>query len=154
MQSTANTLCGDFVTSSEEETSLLGENLGAQLLAAGSPHALLLEGPLGAGKTCFIRGLVRGIGGNESVSSPTFALVHEYNSGKIPVAHLDFYRLRSEDEVLALGWDDLLAECIVAAEWGNRFPSVFPPGSLHLVFQERSDISRQISIRTTANPNQ
>ena len=154
MQSTANSLCGDFVTSSEDETSALGAHVGAQLLAAGSPRALLLEGPLGAGKTCFIRGLVAGIGGDENVSSPTFALVHEYNSGKIPVAHLDFYRLRSEDEVLALGWDDLVAECIVAAEWGNRFPGVFPPGSLHLIFEEKSDSCRVITIRTTNSRNQ
>jgi tRNA threonylcarbamoyladenosine biosynthesis protein TsaE len=73
-------------------------------------------------------------------------LVHEYGGGRIPVAHLDFYRLRSAQEVWALGWEDLVAECIVVAEWGNLFPEVFPADSLHLIFREEADASRSITI--------
>jgi tRNA threonylcarbamoyladenosine biosynthesis protein TsaE len=146
MQSTGNILGGDFVTGGEEETLALGEQLGQLLGAQGVPRALILQGPLGAGKTCFIRGLVKGLGAADAVSSPSFALVHEYTTGKIPLAHLDFYRLKNEAEVLALGWEDLLTECVVAAEWGDRFPNLFPPGSIHLTFEELAGGSRQISI--------
>lgn len=146
MDAIANSLCGKFVTHNEKETDALGRRVGETLARQGTPHALILEGALGAGKTCFVRGLVRGVGSNESVSSPTFALVHEYGGGRIPVAHLDFYRLRSAQEVWSLGWEDLVAECIVVAEWGNLFPEIFPADSLHLIFREETDGSRLIVI--------
>lgn len=146
MQSIANRVCGDFVTRSEADTEMLGRRVGETLASLGKAAALSLEGPLGAGKTCFIRGLVLGIGGGDVVASPTFALVHEYTAGRLPVAHLDFYRLRSAEEVLALGWDDLVADGIVVAEWGNLFPEVFPPGSQRVVVAEQSDGARKITI--------
>jgi tRNA threonylcarbamoyladenosine biosynthesis protein TsaE len=146
MEAMANEWCGEFVTRDEAETEAVGEALGRKLREEGVPLALSLEGTLGVGKTCLVRGLVRGLGCPDPVSSPTFALVHEYRTGSLPIAHLDFYRLKNEEEIWALGWQELLQECVVAAEWGNRFPQVFPRGSLRLVFQEKEKTLRSILV--------
>lgn len=100
----------------------------AQTLGAGA--VLALCGDLGAGKTCFVRGLVAGLGSPDPVTSPTFPLVHEYPGGCLPVAHFDFYRVESADELVAAGWDDYLdRDGIVVAEWADRFPELLPPGT-------------------------
>ncbi|MGC1481202.1 MAG: tRNA (adenosine(37)-N6)-threonylcarbamoyltransferase complex ATPase subunit type 1 TsaE [Chthoniobacterales bacterium] len=86
-----------------------------------------LEGPLGAGKTHFAKGVVAGLGGEGEVSSPTFTLVHEYGGGRLPVAHFDFYRLEEVGDLLHLGFDDYLDGIgVVLIEWGDRFPDVLP----------------------------
>ena len=73
-------------------------------------------------------GLTRGLGGTEDVTSPTFTLVHEYPSGRLPVYHFDFYRMDSEAEVLGIGWDEFLdAGGVCVVEWADRFPSLLPP---------------------------
>jgi tRNA threonylcarbamoyladenosine biosynthesis protein TsaE len=83
---------------------------------------VLLEGELGAGKTCLVRGLCRALGVPEDVpvTSPTFALVHELE-GRVPIVHADLYRLETLDEVSDLGLDDQIADAIVFVEWGERF---------------------------------
>jgi tRNA threonylcarbamoyl adenosine modification protein YjeE len=94
-----------LVTASAEETERAGEELAAEL---GPGDVVALVGELGAGKTCFARGLVRGLGGGDAVSSPTFVLVNRYR-GRVPIHHLDAYRTGSLSEVLDLGFDELLA---------------------------------------------
>lgn len=103
---------------------------------AGRPAVLSLEGPLGAGKTSFVKGLAKGLGCNPAdVASPTFALVHEYHSGNRALAHLDLYRLDSPHELDALGLEDILAEHdITAIEWGDKFLPQLPPATIRLVF--------------------
>lgn len=92
------------------------------------PAVIGLCGPLGAGKTHFTQGLVEGLGASDWVSSPTFGLVHEYRTGRLPVIHLDFYRLKSAQELLLLGWDEWLDEGVVmVAEWADRFGEWMPP---------------------------
>ncbi len=89
---------------------------------------LALVGGLGAGKTHLTKGLAEGLGCGAEATSPTFALLHEYPGGRLPLAHLDFYRLGSADELLAIGWDELLDQGgVVVAEWADRFPEVMPP---------------------------
>lgn len=89
-----------------------------------------LNGPLGAGKTHFAKGIVSGIGSADEVTSPTFALVNEYSSGRFPVFHFDFYRLDSADELLRIGWDEYLDdEGIVLVEWASKFPDLLPAGA-------------------------
>lgn len=112
------------VTHSEEETSAAGSNL-ARTLAAGA--VVLLTGELGAGKTAFVRGMAQGLGIDpEQVSSPTFTLIQEYRGGRLPLHHVDLYRLRSI-EVDDLGLDELtLGEGITAIEWPDRLPRPFP----------------------------
>jgi len=91
-------------------------------------EVLALCGSLGAGKTHFTQGLARGLEiAPQSVTSPTFTLVHEYAGGRLPLYHFDFYRLESEDELLGVGWEEYLEEPgIVVAEWADKFPHLLP----------------------------
>lgn len=120
--------CGSEAATREAGRRLAGVLRGGEVLS--------LEGPLGAGKTTFVKGLAEGLGCRASeVSSPTFTLVHEYPGGRFPVVHLDLYRLESSEELAALGFDDLLAgSTITAIEWGDKFPEALPPGALRFVF--------------------
>lgn len=93
------------------------------------PGCVILDGPLGAGKTAWVRGFARGWGCAAEVSSPSFSLVQEYHGGPLPLYHLDFYRLTHEEEVWGLGFEDLLTTGWVLVEWGSRFPGVFPSGA-------------------------
>jgi tRNA threonylcarbamoyladenosine biosynthesis protein TsaE len=123
----------EWFCESVAETREAGRQL-AGLLRGG--EVLSLEGPLGAGKTTFVQGLAEGLGCRaDEVSSPTFTLVHEYPDGRLPLVHLDLYRLDSPDELAALGFDDLLAGPTIAAlEWGDKFPEALPPGAWRFVF--------------------
>ncbi len=122
------------------------ENLGraaAGMVGAGSVIALV--GGLGAGKTHWTKGFVAGIGSMAEVTSPTFGLVHEYPGGRLPVFHLDFYRLDSAEELIALGWDELLEQDgAIIAEWGDKFPEVMPPETIWLHFTVEPDGSRTV----------
>lgn len=120
------------VCRTEAETRALGCAFGA---AALNGDAFSLEGPLGAGKTQFVKGLALGLGIGEEVCSPTFSLVHEYNSGRLPLAHLDLYRLESAEELRALGFEDLADLGVLAIEWGDKFPESLPPGTLRVRFE-------------------
>ncbi len=101
---------------------------GAAIAATLKPgDVIALCGPMGAGKTHLTRGLCEALGCRDSVSSPTFGLVHEYHGGLCPVFHFDFHRLRSAQEALALGWDDYLdAGGIAIIEWADLFPELLP----------------------------
>jgi len=123
-----------LVCFSEEET----QGAGRTMAEALSPGACLsLEGPLGAGKSSFVRGLAAGLGIDpKAVSSPTFTLVHEYAGGRLPLVHMDLYRLRFPSELDALGFDDLLdGTSVLAIEWGNKFPDLLPSGTWRLHFE-------------------
>lgn len=106
-----------FLTHSEQETEQLGEQL-AKKLKPGT--VIAYEGDLGAGKTAFTRGLARGLGITERVTSPTYTIVNEY-PGKIPLFHFDMYRLSSSEELFDIGWEDYLERGgILAVEWSER----------------------------------
>lgn len=109
-----------FVSGSVEETERIGAEL-AQRLPAGSVVAF--SGDLGAGKTAFVRGMARGLGIRERITSPTFTIVNEYEGGTCPLFHFDLYRLSGEDELFDIGWEDYLARGgICAVEWSERAP--------------------------------
>lgn len=114
-----------------EDTRALGEAM-AEGLTQGT--VLSLEGPLGAGKTQFTGGVVKGLGCDGEASSPSFALMHEYSGAKWPVFHFDFYRMKDEEELLTSGFDDCVPAGVTLAEWGDKFPTAFPPGTLRLKF--------------------
>jgi tRNA threonylcarbamoyladenosine biosynthesis protein TsaE len=102
-----------------------GERLGR---AAEAPLIVTLAGDLGAGKTTLVRAICCGYGVAEEVTSPTFALVHEYQGGRTPVYHLDLYRLRDESELTQLGWDELMAQrALILIEWPERAGAWVPP---------------------------
>jgi tRNA threonylcarbamoyladenosine biosynthesis protein TsaE len=88
-------------------------------------------GDLGAGKTEFVKGIAEGLGCSDSVTSPTFSLVHEYRTGRLPFLHMDFYRLQDERELDEIGFDDYLNEpAVCAIEWADRFPDRVPTDAL------------------------
>jgi tRNA threonylcarbamoyladenosine biosynthesis protein TsaE len=105
-----------------------------------------LVGGLGAGKTHWTKGFVAGCGSATEVTSPTFGLVHEYPNGRLPLAHLDFYRLDSAAELIALGWDELLEQDgVIVAEWADKFPELLPEGTCWLRFNIEPDGNRTVS---------
>lgn len=117
------------VSQSPEETRAFGQVLG-ELLRPGD--VIGLSGNLGAGKTVLAQGIGLGLGVSEVVCSPTFALVHEY-AGRVPVWHLDTYRVASLDELADLSWDDLLhGGGVVVVEWPERIEAALPPERLEL----------------------
>ena len=108
----------EFVTNSPEETEMLGCRLGERL----EPGAVVaFTGDLGAGKTAFTRGLARGLGISDRVTSPTFTIVNEYEGGRLPLFHFDMYRLGSADELFDIGWEDYLRRGgVCAVEWSEN----------------------------------
>jgi tRNA threonylcarbamoyladenosine biosynthesis protein TsaE len=122
------------------------ENLGREMAKFVRPGVVIaLVGDLGAGKTHWTKGFVAETGSAAEVTSPTFGLVHEYGGGRFPVFHLDFYRLKSAEELLALGWDELLdQEGVIIAEWGDKFPEMLPPRTIWLQFTVEPDGSRTV----------
>src|SRR5213593_3250525 len=107
-----------IVTSSEAETAAIGRDLAPQL-SAGS--VVLLFGDLGAGKTAFVRGLAEGLGiKSEEVSSPTFTIMQEYRGGRLPLYHVDLYRLDDPREIDDLGLDEIAEEGVLAIEWAEK----------------------------------
>ena len=107
-----------YTTNSPAETEALGASLG-KILAPGT--VIAYRGDLGAGKTAFTRGLARGLGVKESVTSPTYTIVNEYISGSMPLFHFDMYRLGSEDELFDIGWEDYLERGgVCAVEWSEN----------------------------------
>ena len=124
----------EYVTNGEEETEALGRRLG-QVLQPGAVVAF--TGDLGAGKTAFTRGLARGLGISERVTSPTFTIVNEYEGGRLPLFHFDMYRLGSADELFHIGWEDYLARNgVCAVEWSENVDEALDGDTI------RVDISR------------
>jgi tRNA threonylcarbamoyladenosine biosynthesis protein TsaE len=125
---------------SPEAMEALGRK-AAKTAASGS--VIALTGGLGAGKTHWTKGFVAGIGSTADVTSPTFGLLHEYPDGRLPVFHLDFYRLESAAELVALGWDELVDEDgIIVAEWADKFPDLLPANALWLNIRVAPDGAR------------
>lgn len=117
-------------TRSPEETWELAAEL-AESLAPGS--AIALHGDLGAGKTCLVQGLAAALGIDEPVTSPTYTIVCEYPSGRLPLYHIDLYRLSGPEECLGIGLEECLeAGGIVAIEWAERAEGLLPPDLLHI----------------------
>ena len=108
----------EFITNSPQETENLGAALG-KILRPGT--VLAYRGDLGAGKTAFTRGLARGLGYTEPVTSPTYTIVNEYLGGRLPLFHFDMYRLASSDDLWDIGWEDYLERGgICAVEWSEN----------------------------------
>jgi tRNA threonylcarbamoyladenosine biosynthesis protein TsaE len=136
---------GEFITHTEEETIALAARLAAEWQ---QPLVVLLIGDLGAGKTTFAKGVAEGLGvvRAEDVSSPTFALIHEYGDrGRL--YHIDLYRLDTEAEIESLGLDELFSRpAIVLLEWAERFPRLLPEERLEIRITARDDDSRLIRV--------
>ena len=136
-----------FTTNSPMETERIGEALG-KILPAGT--VLAYEGDLGAGKTAFTRGLARGLGYTEPVTSPTYTIVNEYLSGRLPLFHFDMYRLRSADDLWDIGWEDYLdRNGICAVEWSENVADAME-NAISVRIEKTGDESRRITIEGSA----
>jgi tRNA threonylcarbamoyladenosine biosynthesis protein TsaE len=134
----------EIVTAAPEATFALGEALGRRLEAG---DLVMLSGDLGAGKTALAQGIAAGLGVTEPVSSPTFALVHEYR-GRVRVWHLDVYRLRGPEELADLSWDDLLrGGGVLLVEWPERIREALPPERLDLALEYVDETRRRIAFQ-------
>ena len=121
---------------SVEETEQLGQALAEHL---GPGTVVAFTGDLGAGKTAFVRGLARGLGIPDRVTSPTFTIVNEYEGGRLPLFHFDMYRLASSEELFDIGWEDYLARGgVCAVEWSENIADALE-GDLVQVDLRRGD---------------
>lgn len=133
-----------LVSPGVEITHAWGEALGAQL-APGD--VIALQGDLGAGKTNFVQGLARGLGVTEDVNSPTFILANEYWSGRLPLYHIDAYRLENAAGAHGFGLDDYLnGEGVTVIEWAERVRDALPRDVLWIVLDYVSENERQLTL--------
>lgn len=130
-------------TTSPEQTAAAGATLGSTL---GAGDVVALYGELGSGKTCFIQGLVRGVGVTTPATSPTFVLINEYR-GHLPVHHVDAYRTGSLSELMELGLLDLMGgDGVTLIEWADRAEPLLPPRAVRVRLEGVGDEPRAITI--------
>ena len=132
-----------FLTNSPAETEALGAAVG-KILQPGT--VIAYRGDLGAGKTAFTRGLARGLGYTDMVTSPTYTIVNEYLGGRIPLFHFDMYRLASSDDLWDIGWDDYLDRGgVCAVEWSENVSDAME-GAILITIHKTGAESRRIEI--------
>jgi tRNA threonylcarbamoyladenosine biosynthesis protein TsaE len=139
-----------FYSDSPEQTERIGEKL-ASVLHPGDVVAYY--GGLGMGKTALTRGVARGLGVRETVTSPTYTIVNEYESGRMPLFHFDMYRLGSADELFDIGWEDYLARGgVCCVEWSENVDEAFEqPIRVEFARGDCGDNSRVITITGGTN---
>lgn len=125
-----------------EATVAFGRRLGVSLRPG---DVVLLEGPLGAGKTALVAAIARGLDSTDDVGSPTFVLVRQYE-GRLPLVHADLYRLESAQEIAALGLLELSENGVLAVEWAERAPSLALDGALHLRLTPQDETTRLVDV--------
>jgi tRNA threonylcarbamoyladenosine biosynthesis protein TsaE len=132
-----------FTTHSQEETAAIGRKLASGL----TPGAVvLLIGDLGAGKTALVRGLAEGLGvAPDDVSSPTFTLMQEYRGGRVPLIHVDLYRLNDGREIDDLGLEELGLNSVLAIEWAEKLPRPVA-GAVEVHIEHRDGDERRLTI--------
>ena len=133
-----------YTTNSPAETEAVGAALG-RVIPAGT--ILAYRGDLGAGKTAFTRGLARGLGCTDMVTSPTYTIVNEYLNGRMPLFHFDMYRLASSDDLWDIGWEDYLERNgVCAVEWSENVADALE-NPLFIHIEKLDDTSRRIILK-------
>ena len=134
-----------YTSNSVAETEAVAAALAARFVGG---ECVALHGDLGAGKTQFVRGLVRGLGGNpRTVSSPTYVLLNVYDTGRLKVFHLDAYRVNGADDFEAIGFPELLEQRgVVVVEWAERVASLLPPGTIEVRITTGGEDVRSIDV--------
>src|SRR5687767_2334553 len=132
-----------LTTRSQTETASVGRDIAGRL-SAGS--VVLLFGDLGTGKTALVRGLAEGLGVvPDEVSSPTFTIIQEYRGGRLPLFHVDLYRLDDTREIEELGLDEITADGVLAIEWADKLPK--PPASaVRVVIEHAGETERRVTV--------
>ena len=132
-----------YITNSSAETETIGAALG-RIIEPGT--VIAYRGDLGAGKTAFTRGLAKGLGCTEIVTSPTYTIVNEYLGGRIPLFHFDMYRLRSSDDLFDIGWEDYLDRGgVCAVEWSENVDDAMED-AIYITIEKLGEDSRRITI--------
>ena len=131
-----------FITASEQQTEQLAEKLAATLCGT---EIIAMYGDLGAGKTAFTRGLARGLGITDGVSSPTFALVHEYE-GRYMLYHFDMYRINGFDDLYSTGFFDYTGNGVLIIEWSENIKEYLPEERIDINIKRLSENEREITV--------
>ena len=132
-----------YLTNSPMETQALGARLGAKLQPG---TVIAYRGDLGAGKTAFTRGIAQGLGATDLVTSPTYTIVNEYLSGRMPLFHFDMYRLPDSDSLFDIGWEDYLERGgICAVEWSENVADAMEDAII-ISIEKTGEDSRRITI--------
>ena len=133
-----------IISHSADETIAVGRQLAGSLRAG---DVLALTGDLGAGKTCLVKGLATGLGITHAVTSPTFTLIHEYRGGRLPLAHIDLYRLATASEAINIGIEEYLGGAgITVIEWSERIESLLPAQTRRIHLTVIDETTRQIEM--------
>ncbi len=112
-------------------------------------EVIAFRGDLGAGKTCFTRGIAKGLGFCGRVTSPTFALINEYTGGRLPIYHFDMYRISSWDELYSSGYFEYLEQGgVIVAEWSENIENALPDSTIYIEIEKTGEYSRKITIFT------
>ena len=134
-----------YTTTCEKETEALAERLGSRLCEG---DILAFRGNLGAGKTAFTRGLAKGLGITDSVSSPTFALVHEYHGGRLPLYHFDMYRVEGIESLESTGFFDyLVMNGVLAIEWSEKITDYLPEHTIFIEIEYKDEQTRDVILK-------
>ena len=132
-----------YITNSPVETEAIGAALG-KLLTPGT--VIAYRGDLGAGKTAFTRGLARGLGCSETVTSPTYTIVNEYLGGRLPLFHFDMYRLHYSDDLWDIGWEDYLDRGgVCAVEWSENVDDAMED-AIYITIEKLGEETRRITV--------
>ena len=133
-----------YITNSPQETEELGLKL-AKSLKGG--EVVAFRGGLGMGKTCFTRGLARGLGFKGDVTSPTFALINEYIGGRLPLYHFDMYRISGWEDLYSTGFFDYIEQGgVIAAEWSENIENALPESTVTVTFVRLDDNKREVTV--------
>lgn len=134
----------EYISNSEEQTEQIGATV-AEALKGG--ETIAFYGGLGMGKTCFVRGLAKGLGYTGSVSSPTFAIVNEYKGGKFDLYHFDMYRISNWEDLFSTGFYDYLEyDNVIAVEWSENIEAALPDNTVRITFTRLGDTQRKITV--------
>ena len=138
----------EFIVNSVEQTTELGIKLG-KLLNSGD--IVCLTGDLGTGKTHISKGIAQGLGISDNITSPTFTIVNEYDSGRLKLFHFDVYRVSDPDEIYAIGFDDyIFSDGVSLIEWANYIEEILPSEYLHIYIEKdlsQGEEYRKITIK-------
>ena len=135
---------GQYISNSPDDTMRIAERL-AETLKGG--EVIAFRGGLGMGKTCFVRGLAKGLGFTGDVSSPTFALINEYLGGRLDLFHFDMYRVEDWDSLYSTGFFDYLESGgVIAAEWSENIDGALPENTVYVTFERTGENSRILTI--------
>lgn len=139
----------EIITNSPGETEAFAEQFAKELKGG---EVIAFKGPMGMGKTCFTRGLAKGLGFTGQVNSPTFALVNEYIGGRLPLYHFDMYRIESWEDLYSCGFFDYKdSGGIIAAEWSENIEGALDEDTITVTIERIDDTTRRINIDRGGN---